>query len=43
MVDIFRDEHVWAVSDEGCNFIICGQMWLENGREKFNVLGFKGS
>ena len=41
VVDVLRDDHVWAVLDEGCNSTICGQVWLKNASEKFHSIGFK--
>ena len=38
-VDIFKDENVWAVLDEGCNSSCHGSHWAENAAEELNKLG----
>ena len=40
-VNIFEDEDVWAVLDEGCNSTCHGTRWAEDAEKKFNKKGWK--
>ncbi len=40
VVDIMRDDGVWAILDEGCNMTCHSRSWRENAQQKLLNLGF---
>eukprot|EP00959_Pyramimonas_sp_CCMP1952_P458555 9476812-Pyramimonas_sp.AAC.1 len=40
-VDVFKDEGVWVVLDEGCNPCCRGKVRFVNAENKFEKLGFR--
>jgi len=40
VVDIWNDEGVWAVLDEGCNLTVCGSEWMERAVEAYAAVGY---
>ena len=40
VVDIWNDEGVWAVLDEGCNSTVCGSEWMARAVEAYAAVGY---
>ena len=41
VVDIWNDDGVWAVLDEGCNSTVCGSEWMERAVEAYAAVGYE--
>ena len=40
VVDIWNDDGVWAVLDEGCNSTVRGSEWMERAVEAYAAVGY---
>jgi len=41
VVDIWNDEGVWTVLDEGCNSTVCGSEWMARAVEAYAAVGYE--
>eukprot|EP00435_Cladocopium_sp_Y103_P073901 s140_g45.t1 len=40
VIDIWNDEGVWAVLDEGCNSTVCGSEWMTRAIASYATVGY---